>query len=245
MNLEEIRDQLRDKGIDPSEYEHTYKELVSRRIARIEAQPHGELGDARRIREYALVLRQILLHRAIKLFAGALDGLRNDNGYAMCLCIRGHYETTAALGYLHNRLHSLKQGSLSRETVHQDIATQILGTRDESMLSKLRHPSLEAKQILNLLEYADRSVSKHVLGGTSNKYAMLMDNYKFLCEFSHPNFHSNALAFAIDRENKCFVFNHDKAILDRDANLIGYLLISNPLFVALYDRIAKLLPEVS
>ena len=39
------------------------------------------------------------------------------------------------------------------------------------------------------------------------------------------------------------MFRHDEVIDEREASLIGYLLISNPLFVALYDRVMDLLPE--
>lgn len=243
MDFAETRKRFEERGIDLTEYEDAYGELIIRKVQRIEARPRGELGDARRIREYALVLRQILLHRAIKLFEGALDGLRNDNGYSMVLCVRGHYETTAAIGYLHSRLNSLRHGSLSPQAVDEDITTQILGTRDERILKKIGHEMPEAKQVLNLLEYADKSVSTHVLGGTSKQHALLMENYKFLCEFSHPNFHSHLLAFTINEEEECFVFRHDETMHERDAHLIRYLLVSNPLFVALYDRIVQLMPN--
>ena len=243
MKFDEIRKQSKDRGIDLAEYEETYEDLLNRKVTRVEAHSYEEWGDDRKIREYSLVLRQILLHRAIKLFEGTLLGLINDNGYSMCLCVRGHYETTAALGFLHNKLYSLKQGNVSAESVDRDIMVQILGTRDESMLKKFQPRISEAKQILKLLEYADRSVSKHALKGTAKEYTMLMDNYKFLCEFSHPNFHSNVQAFTLIKEDRCFMFRHDEVIHKRDADLIGYLLISNPLFVDLYDRVMDLLPE--
>jgi hypothetical protein len=243
MDFNEIKKQLNDRGVDPSEYEKTYKELQKRKVARVDAYSYKEWGDPRRIREFSLVLRQILLHRAIKLFEASFHGLINDNGYSMCLSIRGHYETTAALGYLHNRLFSLKQGDLSVETVDQDINIQILGTRDETMLNKFKPRISEAKQVLNLLEYADRSVSKHILQEKANEHTMLMDNYKYLCEFSHPNFHSNQQAFTLNKKKRCFMFRHDEVMHKRDANLVGYLLISNPLFIDLYDRVMDLLPE--
>jgi len=243
MDFKEINKQLADRGIVPDEYEETYGQLLKRKVERVNAFSYEEWGDPRRIREFSLVLRQMLLHRAIKLFEASFHGLINDNGYSMCLCVRGHYETTAALGYLHNRLSSLKQGNLSAETVDQDINIQILGTRDEEMLKKSKPRVSEAKQVLNLLEYADRSVSKHILQGKPNEHTMLMNNYKYLCEFSHPNFHSGQQAYTLNKKERCFMFRHDDIIHERDANLIAYLLISNPLFVELYDRIMELLPE--
>ncbi len=242
MDFKEINKQLEVRGIDSAEYEDTYAELQRRKVDRLEAYSYEEWGDLRRIREFSLVLRQILLHRAVKLFEASFHGLINDNGYSMCLCIRGHYETTAALGYLHNRLFSFKHGDLSAETVDRDISTQILGTRDEGMLNKLKPHVSEAKHVLTLLEYADKSVSKHILHGKANKYKMLRDNYEFLCEFSHPNFHSGQQAYIVNEKDRCFIFRHDAVIHERDAKLIGYLLISNPLFVIAYDQIMELLP---
>lgn len=243
MDFTQLEKQLTVRGIDPAEYGDTYAELQKRKVDRVAAYSYEEWGDPRRIREFSLVLRQILLHRAIKLFEASFHGLINDNGYSMCLCIRGHYETTAALGYLHNRLFSFKEGNLSAETVDRDIGVQILGTRDEDMLSKLKPHISEAKQVLTLLEYADKSVSKHILHGGTNEHTMLMDNYKFLCEFSHPNFHSGQQAYILNKKDRCFIFRHDAVMHERDAKLIGYLLISNPLFVALFDRIVDLLPD--
>lgn len=243
MNFKKINSQLEVRGVDPKEYEETYHELLNRKVDRVNAYSYEEWGDLRRIREFSLVLRQILLHRAIKLFEASFQGLLNDNGYAMCLCIRGHYEATAAIGYLHNRLFSFKQGNLSAETVDQDISIQIIGTRDDSILSKFDHKIFEAKQVLNLLEYADKSVSKHILHGKAKEHTMLMDNYKYLCEFTHPNFHSGQQAYTLNKEERCFMFRHDEIIHEREAKLIGYLLISNPLFVELYDLVFDILPK--
>jgi len=245
MNFDEIRKQSKDRGIDLAdlvECEETYKDLLSRKVTRVEFHSYNVWGDPRRIREYSLAIRQILLHRALKLFEASFLGLINDNGYSMCLSIRGHYETTAALGYLHNRLFSLKQGNITAEVVDRDISVQILGTRDKRILEKSQLP-WEAKQVLTLLEYADRSVSKHVLQGKAKEHTMLMDNYEFLCEFSHPNYHSNQQAFTLNKKEQCLMLRHDEVIHEREAHLIGYLLISNPLFVALYDRLMDLLPE--
>ncbi|MCP4607370.1 MAG: hypothetical protein GY845_01465 [Planctomycetes bacterium] len=243
MKFDEIIKQSKDRGIDLAEYEETYEDMLNRKVSRLDAHSYDEWGDKRKIREYSLILRQILLHRAIKLFEGALFGLINDNGYSMCLCVRGHFETTASIGYLHNKLYSLKQGNVSAESVDRDISVQLLGTRDEMMLKKFQPYISEAKQILKLLEYADRSVSKHVLKGKVKEHTMLMDCYKFLCEFSHPNFHSNQQSFTINKEENCFMFKHDDVIHERDANLLGYLLISNPIFVDLYDLVIDLVPE--
>ena len=51
-----------------------------------------------------MVYRQVLLHRSILLFEGSLDAAADENVYSMALSIRGYFETTAALGYVHYRL---------------------------------------------------------------------------------------------------------------------------------------------
>ena len=210
----------------------------------IRALPGCIWGETRRIRDFSLVLRQSLLHRAIKLFEGAIYALIHDNPYSMALCVRGHFETTAAIGYMHNRLASLQEGNLTRETVDKDIATQIIGTRDEGILNQAGRYALEAKQVLNMLEYADKSVSKHLMDGAANEHFMLMVNYKRLCEFSHPNFHSNTFAFSLDKDKKEFSFKYNSRILEREAMLIENILLSSPIFCELYDRVEFLLPAV-
>ena len=191
----------------------------------------------KRIREYSLVLRQVLLHRAIKLFEGALSALTLDNVYAMTLAIRGHFETTGALGYLHKRLDSLSQGSLDPKVVDQDISTQLLGVRDGVI-----QEAPEAIQVLSLLEHADRTVSKNILSGTAKQHRILTDCYTFLCEFSHPNFHSNSIAFDLNRDRRQFIMRHSQPMRDSEFNLVGYLLLSSPIFVSLFDKIGDILP---
>ena len=241
MDFEKIKVELEKRKIDFSEYEETYKNLYNRKENTIKARAQGEWGEKQRINEYSLVLRQVLLHRATKLFEGSFDALINDNAYSMSLSIRGHFETTAAIGYLHNRLHSLQQGNLDFKIVDQDIVTQLMGTKDKSILEKHGHKCSEAKHVLKMLKYADKSVSKHIMQGSSEKFTYLMDLYEYLCEFSHPNFHSNTLAYSLDKEQEKFIFRYDEQIRDRDARLIENLLISNPIFVDLYDRIEELL----
>lgn len=202
LDFHAIRNTFHARGKDQEvdKYEAVHRELLARIGMICEASPGGDWGDAKRIRAYSLVLRQVLLHRAIKLFEGALSALTSDNVYAMALTIRGHFETTGALGYLHKRLDSLSQGSLDPKVVDKDICTQLLGRRDGVI-----QEAPEAKQVLSLLEHADRTVSKNVLGGTAKQYDILTDCYTFLCEFSHPNFHSNSISFDFNRDTHQFI----------------------------------------
>lgn len=229
--------QVRGKEREVHEYEKAHSELLARIQKVCEASPQGSWGDVKRIREYSLVLRQVLLHRAINLFEGALSALLLGNVYTMTLAIRGHFETTGAIGYLHKRLESLSRGSLDPKVVDQDICTQLLGRRDG-----VAPEAPEAKQILTLLEHADRTISKNILGGTAKQYDILTDCYTFLCEFSHPNFHSNSVAFDLDKERRQFVIRHSEPMRDSEFNLAGYLLLSSPIFVDLFDKVGDILP---
>lgn len=245
MDFEKVREIFgrRGKESEVSEYEASYNELIKRIEHSCKAQPQGVWGDPKRIRQYALVLRQVLLHRGLKLFLCSLYALIENNAYSMILSIRGHFETTAALGYLHNRLHSLQQGHLDSNVVDRDICTQLLGTRDERPLASMGKEVLTAKQILDLLEYADKSISKNILGGKAKEYDMLTDYYKFLCEFSHPNFHSNTIAFEPDKGAQEFKIRHYDLMRDSEFNIIRYLLLSATLFVDLFDKIEEVLPN--
>lgn len=245
MDFERLRSLFKTRGMDITEFEASYNELIRRTEESLVVEPQGEWGDLRRIRQYSLVLRQVLLHRAIKLFSGSFLALLDDNAYSMLLSIRGHFETTAALGYLHNRLNSLAEGNLKARIVDHDISVLLLGTREEGILKleEAKQNDMEARQILDMLEYADRSVSKHILQGTAKEYIILTDLYKYLCEFSHPNFHSNTVAFELIKEEKKFYFRHNKSMADREFKLIDNLLISNPLFIELFDKIEGLLPQ--
>jgi len=239
LEFHSVRNAFHARGKDQEvdDYEAAHRELLARIEAVCEASPGGDWGHARRIREYSLVLRQVLLHRAINLFEGALSALTLDNVYAMTLAIRGHFETTGALGYLHTRLDSLSQGRLDPKVVDQDICTQFLGRRDGVIPE-----APEAKQVLSLLEHADRTVSKNVLGGTAKQYNMLTDCYTFLCEFTHPNFHSNSIAFDLNKDQGQFVMRYSEPMRDKEFNLIEYLLLSSPIFVSLFDKVGDILP---
>jgi len=243
MNREQILDALRAHGLDVDEYISVLGELERRALMFVEAASGGEAGDPKRIRDLAFVARQTLLHRAIELTKGAGVSVANENGYALALCVRAHFETTAALGYLHSRLRSLQVGNITPESMDKDLTVMLLGSRDGKILSIEGADGLEAKQILTMLEHADKSASKYVLGDKANEHKMLIEIYKWLCEFCHPNFHSNKLAFTLSREKGGFEFRHSGQLEYVEANILSNLLISGPIFVHLYDEIEQLVPR--
>ena len=241
IDFVELRKRFIDRGMeqDVSEYEDAYRELLARIESICKASPGGEWGDAKRIKEYSFVLRQVLLHRSINLFEGALTALLFNNVYSMALLLRGNFETTGALGYLHKRLDSFAQGNIDSKKVDEDICIQILGSREKGIPN-----APEAKNVLSMLEYADITVSKNIFQGTSNQCNMLTDCYLYLCEFSHPNFHSNSIAYDLDKPNSQFILRHSKPMRDIEFKLIGYLLLSAPIFIDLFDKVGEKLLEI-
>jgi hypothetical protein len=138
---------------------------------------------------------------------------------------------------------SFREGALDAKDIYQEILVQILGTREEGLLKKASQFDMEAIQVLNLFKYADRSVTKHILEGKSEEKEMLTTCYKFLCEFCHPNFHSNLVAYELIKEQNKFRFLYDKKVADRDFGVVGHLLISNPLFIEFFDKVETLIPQ--
>lgn len=220
------------------EYAENYQEHLAFREEQLPAFIAEEFGDAKQMRSISLVLKQALVHRAIDLFEGAVNAAASNNFYSMTLPIRGHFETTASLGYFHSRLDSLRRGTIDAVTFHQDVDTQILGSRAKG------HPeSPGAKHILTMLEYADKSVSIHILKGLLKERDMLMDSYMWLSEFCHPNFHSCSVSIDVDNVKLEFRFRHGEPMRDRECKVLEYLLISGKIFVALFEKTGELISE--
>jgi len=215
-----------------------YEQLVSRTEISHKPFPGEDYGEPNRIIVNGLIFRQVLLHRSIQLFEGSVRAAVDENAYSMTINVRGHFETTASIGYFHQRLHSLKKGNISAETLDRDLTVQLLGARHES-ISQAPDPI----NILSQLEYADKSVNTSVIGTAAGQYDILKDSYEYLCEFAHPNFHSNSVVIDLDKSIPEFRFRHGQAMRDNEFELIRYLLLSAPIFVDLFDQIPALLPS--
>jgi hypothetical protein len=82
-----------------TEIKETYELLASRTEEALKAFRGEDYGEPNRIRSNGLVYRQVLLHRSIYLFEGSVKAAVDENVYSMTLNVRGHFETTASLGY--------------------------------------------------------------------------------------------------------------------------------------------------
>lgn len=199
-----------------------------------------DFGAPRRVRDNTMVYRQVLLHRSILLFEGSLAAAADENAYSMALSIRGHFETTAALGYVHYRLASVQMKYISAAEFDEGLSAQMLGSKDEGLPQ-----APDPKHVLTMLEYADKTVNKHVVSGANKPLPLLTDPYNWLCEFCHPNYYSNAIAIDVDKSVPEFRFRFEQPMRDTEFGLLGHLMLSAPLFVEIFDLIPKMLPDHS
>jgi hypothetical protein len=86
--------------------EASHQQLLDRRKKAVEVA--GQDQPRKHTASNCEVLQQVLLHRAERLLAGSGTMLLENNIYGLALIVRGHYETTALLGYVWHRLDSLK-----------------------------------------------------------------------------------------------------------------------------------------
>lgn len=103
-----------------------------------------------------LVLQQALLNRAGRLLSGAGTMLLENNIYGVALVVRGHYETTAVLGYVCSRLESLKAGNITFEDFASNVTYGILGARHKQFANAPTPPN-----ILTCIEKADKYLDTH------------------------------------------------------------------------------------
>jgi len=214
----------------------TYEDIKKRIVLRIRYPNDQNLDRIHRLKLNCNVYEQVLLHRAILLFEASLASQATRNVYALTLCIRGHYETTATLGFVYKQLMSFLEHNISYDDFENIIFTQTLSSK---------HPSLpqapDPKNIMTQLDYADKIVDSKLF---NTRKQMLRNNYEFLCEFAHPNFHSNSVAYYIDKEGEAVILRYDSPLRDEEFSLIGYLCISNSIFIWLFDIFQEYIEKI-
>jgi hypothetical protein len=207
--------------------EASHQHLIERRKNAVEFPCPDELRQ--RTASNCLVLQQVQLHRAERLVAGTGTMLLEANVYGLALAVRGHYEATAVLGYVCDRLNSLKAKNIKFDDFAHQIACLVLGARHSQFPKAPNSPN-----ILSCIEKADRYLDTHLL---KEQKGMLRDGYDWLSQFAHPNFCGNSTACTIEKETSRFVFRHGGEIRDIDFDLIRHLAISAGLFIYLFDRL--------
>lgn len=205
----------------------TYDDLLRRKLDEIRLQDDEALSEVDHAKVCCTMCQQALLRRALYLFDASVATFLGKNLYATTLCIRGHCEATASLGHVYKRLLSCLNGNITLYEFHCNLWRQIVGSHN---IAGAPAPI----NITTMVRNADKILNRELFDG--EKRDMLMGTYAFLCEFAHPNFHSYSLALHIDRERRLVIFRDDQGSRNEEFGLIGYLDISNGLFVDLFDR---------
>src|SRR5438105_12097776 len=107
--------------------------------------------------------------------------LLESNIYAVALAVRAHYEATAVLGYLCNRLESFTATKIDFAKFAHNVVFAFLGAKHPDHFSKAPDPP----NILTCIEKADIYLSSHF---TAYEKGCLRDAYDGLSEFAHANF---------------------------------------------------------
>ncbi len=219
--------------------QHTYRDLTERKLLRIDYPIESRTNPPMRLKVNCYVTRQVLLHRATYLFDATFAALRNKNAYALALCIQGHYESTATIGYLYKRITSYQHKDISLDDFEDDVFKQIAASKYKS---KTDIP--DTKNIMTQLDFADKVVDRKLFKLKTGRKAILRDNYEFLSEFAHPNFHSNSIALDVKKGSDSVVFRYDFPLRDIEFSMIGYLSISNEIFVWLFDKFGECVEKI-
>ena len=211
--------------------ETSHQLLLDRRKDTVEFPCEHELRE--RTVSNCMVLQQVLLHRSERLLTGAVTMVCKNNIYGLTLLVRGHY----VLGYICDRLESVKHRNLEFPDFAFDIASTVLGAKHCQLRKAPKPPN-----ILTCIEKADRYLDAHHL---RQKTGMIRDGYDWLSNFVHPNFLSHTLAFKPDKTNRRFVFSHEGRFREVDFEHVKLLDISTFLFLRLFDDLKdKLMEEV-
>jgi hypothetical protein len=118
--------------------EAIHPQLLDRRKQTVEFATPGDLRS--RTASNCLVLQQVLLHRAERLLSGASSMLLESNIYALALSVRGHYEATAVLGYLCNRLESFTATNINFAKFAYNVVCAFLRAKHPDHFSKAPDP---------------------------------------------------------------------------------------------------------
>jgi hypothetical protein len=217
-----------------NELSSTYDDLLTRKLDALPL-PDDNISPSDHAKLCCFLCQQALLHRAIRLFEASIISLSRGDVYATTLCIRGHYEATASMGHVYNRIMSLIDGNITLLEFHERLAQQILGSRE---IAQAPAPI----NIMTMIEKADKALNRYIFDGEEKN--MLADCYEFLCEFAHANFHSYSVALEVDRENGVMRLRYDQSLRDEEFGLIGHIDLSNKLFVDLFDRFGACVEQI-
>ncbi|WP_318114192.1 hypothetical protein [Vibrio sp. Vb0598] len=222
------------------EYIEIYRVLISLRVESIPRKSGGIKGSLERLQSTSMSLNQVYLHRLISLYEGVFYALATNNYYLVALSMRALFETTAALGYLYNRLNSYSEGNIESETLDDDLMILFLGTKDKLLQESNPY---EPKNVMKMLDFADKIFVSKFLKQQAPSKNMLREIYEWLCEYCHPNFHSTTIACQLDKKNQQLNFNHFSTLDMRKTQIpiIEPIIIGTKTFVHMYYNSGQLI----
>lgn len=209
-----------------------YAATIARRRDFVQYGDPDTISERERALANVEVIRQVQLHRAERLMASCGTMIAERNIYGLVLLMRGHYESTAVLGYLCNRVDAFVKGNILFETIIQNIGYTMMGGRHD-LFANMPDPT----SIMTAIEKADHFYERQ---NKSDKKGMLADCYAWLSEFAHPNFNSNYSAMRLNQESSRFEFLHGEDLPEESADLLGYLDISVQAFIQFFDNLQPL-----
>ena len=232
--------EIRDGKVEDFERQRT--ELRARAALETLRPGGAKLGEPERVRRLVDLVRQVLLHRAVFLYEGALDLLVAGNPYAMILAIRGFFETAGATGYVHRRLSSAVEGSIELARADKDIGDVMKGT-GQNWMREGETRMVDAVQVMTMLDKADESTRKHLLEAWPAAPS-LRKSYEHLCEWAHPNFNSHAVAIQLDHDRRGAKHSFEPVMGEEEFATLGHLQLGASLYVLLHDDIDRLLDRL-
>lgn len=212
--------------------ESGYQDLIDRRSYFVAYGDPAEMSERNRAWANIAVIRQVQIHRAERLIASSGTMLAERNIYGLVLLIRGHYESTAIIGDLCDRVSSFLKGNISFETIIFDIAHTMMGAKHE-FFAEMPDPI----NILTAIEKADRYIRQ---SGFIDANGMLADCYGWLSEFAHPSFNSSDAALRLNHQRCGFEFRHGGDLSPEEIQMLGYLDISANVFTQVFDDLVRL-----
>ncbi|GIO33675.1 hypothetical protein J2TS6_48160 [Paenibacillus albilobatus] len=175
---------------------------------------------------------QMCLYRSYLLFDGYIDSINNNNELSGAVCIRAHFETTAATAYFSKKLRSYYDGKIDFEELDAFLERLLLGIKTKGELERAPDPV----NVLTMIKSVDDQINEINNTGISG----FMNTYDLLSEFCHPN--SFGLQIAGDI-NKVGVVRYKP--FEKPFNINLYFtknfLMSSSAFMLFYLRVRNLL----
>lgn len=175
------------------------------------------------------------LNYSLYINSGILELYRTQNIFASIFLIRANYEVTGMLANIHNNIFRYYAQEITLEE-YESILKRYHGGSN-----MINCQDREVPKPINTLNGID-SVDKWMTKELTEKNDLFRDNYNYLSEFCHPNFHGLS---SVSSFKNGFISKKstEEIALAHTCEFYLYLEISNILFLEFYEKIIKLLKD--